>query len=40
MNKTNDAIVMEYFEAMQTEITSSSNYVKKNRNSGQVIGLS
>jgi hypothetical protein len=32
MNKTNDTTVMEYFEAMQTEITPSSNYVKKNRN--------
>jgi hypothetical protein len=32
MNKTNDTIVMEYFEAMQTDITPSSNYVKKNRN--------
>jgi len=31
MNKTNDTIVMEYFEAMQTEITPSSNYVKKNQ---------
>lgn len=41
MNKTNDTTVMEYFEAMQTEITPSSNYVNKNRNIlGQVIGLS
>ena len=41
MNKTNDTIVMEYFEAMQTEITPSSNYAKKkSKHFGQVIGLS
>ena len=30
--KTNDAIMKEYFEAMQTEINPSINYVKTNRN--------
>ena len=30
-NKTNDAIMKEYFEAMQTEINPSVNYVKTNR---------
>ena len=32
MNKTNDTIMMEYFEAMQAEINPSTNYVKTNRN--------
>jgi integrase/recombinase XerD len=32
MNKTNDTIMMEYFEAMQTEINPSTNYVKTNQN--------
>lgn len=32
MNKTNDTIMMEYFEAMQIEINPSTNYVKTNRN--------
>ena len=30
--KTNDALMKEYFEAMQTEINPSTNYVKTNRN--------
>jgi integrase/recombinase XerD len=32
MNRTNDTFMMEYFEAMQTEINPSINYVKTNRN--------
>lgn len=32
VNNTNDTIMMEYFEAMQTEINPSTNYVKTNRN--------
>lgn len=32
MNKTNDTTMMQYFEAMQTEINPSTNYVKANQN--------
>ena len=32
MNKTNDTIMIEYFEVMQIEINPSTNYVKTNRN--------
>jgi site-specific recombinase XerD len=31
-NKTDDNIIKEYFEAMQTEINPSTDYVKTNRN--------
>jgi integrase/recombinase XerD len=31
MNRTNSAIIEEYFEAMQTEINPSTNYAKTNR---------
>jgi integrase/recombinase XerD len=33
VNKSNDAIIEEYFEAMQTEINPSINYVKTNQTS-------
>ena len=36
-NKTNDAIMKEYFEAMQTEINPSVNYVITNQSSLDVL---
>jgi hypothetical protein len=32
LNKTNDTIIMEYFEAMQAEINPSMKYINTNRN--------
>lgn len=38
-NKSNDAIMKEYFEAMQTEINPSINYVKSNQTSLDLLVL-